>query len=392
LFFDKASNPRRYLAAGWSEPELSYTWAVDDESWVILPTVAISRDCVLSLEVFPYLYPGRLERQRLNVFVNGHLVRSASVRQRTRVFCRIPAAVFAGGQAVRMRFEHPDGARPNDLPAPRHPDNRRLSLAFHELQFVELSAEVQSLSQEIGSALRREPGDAGFCRADRGSFNRDTLKSIFVDFQSLGEDCEFGMMQRRVASAGSIGLFRFGYVNLYSVLHGLEQGFAGIDAEQDVAVMVNRDSPDLEYFGYHIKYRFGYHTGITEADMTSARLRTKQRARLAFLASRLMEDIRGGHRLLVIKRKVPIEVEEMAQLAVTVRRIGPSTLLWVGPEEFGRPAGSVERLSETLLRGYIGWIDESPMRNTDLASWSKVCVAAHRLWRGDAATGTGPAK
>jgi hypothetical protein len=64
-------------------------------------------------------------------------------------------------------------------------------------------------------------------------------------------------------------------------------------------------------------------------------------------------------------------------LVSTIRKIGPPTVLWVVEAEPGRPPGSVERVSEALLRGYAGWIDVRPTQNIDLASWSSVCVGAH---------------
>lgn len=52
-------------------------------------------------------------------------------------------------------------------------------------------------------------------------------------FESLGQNCEFGLLQRR-CGAEPLGLLRFSSVRLERLIHGIRANFEGIDAPNDV--------------------------------------------------------------------------------------------------------------------------------------------------------------
>jgi hypothetical protein len=368
-----------FLGNGWAHPERTATWAVGPESWLLVPGHGIRGDCTLSMKIMPHIQPGYLPSQRLELFANGHALGTFIIEREQTIYARLPVSAVAHKHALCLRLIHPDNARPIDFPTHVHPDERHLAIAYSEIRITEITEEVRAISDEIALKVKQASKIDNSIIVDDKTLEKPRLFEIFSDFQSLGDDCEFGMMQRRVANGGGVGLFRFSSVTLDALIHGLSCEFSDI-AEDDDFSIVCEDGPKREFIGIETKYGMRYHTGRFLDDPHGINIREKEVKRLRFLARKLMGDIRGGYKLLVIKRKVGFECDEIARLLSVIRRLGPSTILWVSESDAGRQPGSVEWIAKNLIRGYVGWIAVPPLSNIDDHSWAKVCAGAHQLW------------
>ena len=134
----------RYGRAGWGPAEAFGAWMVGKTSTLILPPPPRSdAPMVMQALIGPMLIPGAVERQRIRILVNGHVVTAAHISQLHHVNCPIPLDATQGAAQIEIVIEHPDAARQSDYGAGQ--DVR------------ELAGSVWSLTLLADSPLPMEP-------------------------------------------------------------------------------------------------------------------------------------------------------------------------------------------------------------------------------------------
>ena len=205
---------------------------------------------------------------------------------------------------------------------------------------------------------------------------------LVLQFESLGDNCEFGLVQRFVG-AEPLGFFRFNSASLPMLTRMLETEFHDIDNPEDIELV--RASPaDTELIVQNRRFGYRYHTFRHDPDPTEAR---KQQLKvIPFLRNKLLADLRAGEKIFV--RKGARSIEEAAALARLMRRYGPTTLLWITPEDEANPRGSVRVLETGLMQGFMDRL--APPRDAyDLSpTWLTVCRNAYALHAGGCPRGT----
>jgi hypothetical protein len=227
--------------------------------------------------------------------------------------------------------------------------------------------------------------------AARARIARDGLRALGQRFESLGVNCEFGLVQRKMG-AEPLGLLRFAFIDLKVLIQGIDSGFAGIEDPANLDYIVQKDSREL--MGRHGLYGLDYHTERFEGDVDPADFKRRDLRRLVFLARALMDQIAGAEKIFVIQREfLPIGLNLALEVLRALRRRGPrASLLWVAREETGAPGrvGRVERLGPGFYRG---WIDRlAPIENAfdfSFAPWLAICAAVAAFE--DAGADDGPA-
>ncbi len=200
---------------------------------------------------------------------------------------------------------------------------------------------------------------------------------LIQQFESLGDNCEFELVQRFVG-AEPLGFFRFNYAGLPMLMRMLETEFGDIDCPEDIELV--RASPaDTELIVQNRRYGYRYHTFCHDPDPAEARER--QLKVIPFLRDKLLRDLREGEKIFVCKGTRSIE--EAAALARIMRRYGPNTLLWITPEDEDNPRGSVRVREAGLMQGFMDRL--APPRDAyDLSpAWLTVCRNAHALRAAD---------
>jgi hypothetical protein len=204
---------------------------------------------------------------------------------------------------------------------------------------------------------------------------RALVISLFDDFQSLGSNCEFGLVQRHFGCE-SLGLFRFATTPMKGLIAFLKAGtdpFVSPDALDIVAADWGEYTAGLEPYG------FVFHSGLQTAAMSPETVRDHQQRRLRFLWRKLGEDLEEANRIFIYKSGLWMAQSRVAELAALLRRRGPNHLLWITPEEPGWPAGTVKMVSPGLMRGTLDRLNSDPA-GCSFDLWIEVCRRAHRLW------------
>jgi hypothetical protein len=99
-----------------------------------------------------------------------------------------------------------------------------------------------------------------------------------------------------------------------------------------------------------------------------------------YLKAKLIRDMSRGRKLFVFKGET--DITAIREIVVQLRTYGPNCLVWVCVADATHLAGSVERLSDGLLRGFVsrfGTYDGDP--SLPVEDWVAVCANAYRLSR-----------
>jgi hypothetical protein len=194
-------------------------------------------------------------------------------------------------------------------------------------------------------------------------------RALLGRFTSLGDNCEFGLAQRR-AGAEPLGLFRLASSGLEGLIAGLADGFADLDPPTRLDVVQPWGDEFITYFGDR---GFYHHTLLGSADTDAAALRRAEAARVPFLRGRLLEELASGETIFVRKSEHP-DAAGMLALHTALRAYHPANrLLWV--EQAADRAGDVECVAPGLYRG---WLDRFAPYGDAVAlhfdAWLRLCA------------------
>ncbi len=358
-----------YLGAGWSGDEPCFRWAIGTESELWIRNPGSEGDCLLEFDVAPLVQQPILSCQHLSVFVRGTLIGWTALAARSNLGLRIPASVFEGPGPVKLLFAHPDAARPSDLGQGQ--DDRRLALSFRRLCLSRIVGDLAPgrLIDWKGVALGEVEQRTGLLAAE-----------LMLKFESIGDNCEFGLVQRR-CGAEPLGLLRFSNLELHRLIWGLRRGFEGLGGVHNLDFWLT-EGMRREYVIRDRQYGLVFHTFLYENEVAQNKLLPQQAERLNFLRRKFLEDLRNGEKILVCKRNATLSGSDMLALHAELNRYGTNTLLWVTASDGDHTPGTVDRVMPGLLRGYIDRF--APYENAhdlSLEVWLSICVNAFLLNR-----------
>lgn len=199
---------------------------------------------------------------------------------------------------------------------------------------------------------------------------------LFLGFESLGDDCEFGFVQRH-HEAEPMGLLRWSNIGVSTLLACLDQSFEGLGEMSNTELIW---SPGEGEYKLQDLSGFSAHTWITERRSDpeeEARIKRYGCMQLRLLRRKLVTDIEGGRKIFVYKSSDPgFSLPHQERLHRALRRIGPSALLCVQIAEPGERVGHVEDRGDGLL---VGFIDRFVLAEGPYQVWRAICRQAHAL-------------
>ncbi len=366
--FGRDGNGRAYCLAGWSAPEPTETWSIGAASRLLLPAPERAAPHAMVLKARPLVAGGRLPSQRLAVAVNGVEVgRFVLFRPSIRA-CRLPWQIIAGQPALDIHFHLPDAARPLDVGL--NADRRWLGAAFSSL------ALYPDTRPAVPDTLR-----------DAAAAEAIALPDLLSRFESLGQNCEFGLVQRQ-AGAEPLGLLRFSSTPLPRLLAALAARFDGMGTAATIDVRLSPNG--REYMVEDRRFGFLYHAWVGADEMSPDSVRQREIRRVPFLVRKLLEDLEAGEKIFVFKGMAAMPEEEAEPLTMALRRHGPNTLLLATLADAQHPGGTVERRPGGLLVGYLDRFAPGHDAHDFLYDqWIALCrqawnlrLAAARAWPG----------
>lgn len=390
ISFTSSGNSLAYLGGGWARSEPDFTWAVGDESHLVFPRLEPPDGSVdgyvLTLDVVPFVHPPELPSQPLIVSVNGSVVGSSRFSRPTLLGYRIPASLARRSERMLVTLEHPDAARPADLAS--SDDDRHLAFSLSEAKLYRITADSRAGTVKLPPGLMLGPAPERLAedgtQADLAEWALSqtglTVPQIALKFESLGENCEFGLWQRR-CDVEPLGLLRFSSTFMRNLIRGIDTGFDGLGEIEDIDPRLEGGARK-EYMIHEKRYELVYHTFVYEGQRSIWLMREQEAARLKFLRRKFMEELAATDKIFVYKLGAGVSEEEILPLHMALNRHADATLLWVAPAAPHRPAGTVEVLMPGLLKGYIDrFAPDANAHDLSFDGWLRVCVNALVLAR-----------
>lgn len=203
-----------------------------------------------------------------------------------------------------------------------------------------------------------------------------TDQDLVLHFESIGDNCELGLIQRQ-AGAEPLGLLRFAGTPLRNLLRGLKARFANIADPNHIRVNAEHG----EYMVKLTKYDFTHHSHVKTGDTEPEALRKQQGRTVDFLARKLIGDLENPTKILVFRQNEPLSAGDLTDLRIALAAYGPSILLWVQPACPGHPPGSVDVVDDRMMAGYVRRLAErDTVPNLDYGSWMQVLRRAHAIF------------
>lgn len=354
MFFNFGIDQRGFfcLSHGWSSSEGDFVWAVGHSSVIILPGLPASPHG-LTLVFSGFTHVGPDISQNLTFFLNDTLIGEHDFINEALFSLPIPTNVAArfGKNKLEIRAEHAIS------PASRNGsvDQRELTFGLRFLNFVPL----------LRSADEIEP-----------PFDSISDKELLLSFESLGDDCEFGFLQKNNA-VNTPSLLRFGGMRLHRLQEALESDFDGIDSINELHVFGNDPG---EYMIMQNRYRYAYHTFVYTWDMSRESVQEREAKRMLYCKRKLLDDLADGEKIFVVKssndlRSSPGDVLEVAK---ALRRHGNGTLLWVLPEDQISPCGTLRWHADNLLEARIDQLGVKGHVQHYSPYWIPLCRRVYR--------------
>jgi tetratricopeptide (TPR) repeat protein len=219
----------------------------------------------------------------------------------------------------------------------------------------------------LGSPFEIPESLARFC--DEKAPRTDALRDLVMAFESLGNGCEFGLVQRR-CGAEPISLLRWSTVPSLGLIDGLAAGWEGIGEPGQTVLSTEERTGEL--YTLDDRYKLRMHTFTLATQVDREKFFKQQCRRLTFLRRQFLDDVTAGERIYVY-RCFPID--DLPAILAGLRRYNPANrLLCVCKENSRHKAGVLTTLGDGL---YLGAIKRFSQVNTDYQSWLSLCEQMH---------------
>lgn len=227
------------------------------------------------------------------------------------------------------------------------------------------------MERGFSTSLIAQPQDVGFVKDD-------AARELLLKFESMGQDCEFGMVQRRYG-AEPLGLFRWNAVRASALIKALSVEFAGLGLPEHTVLSM---WDHYEYYLSDLRWGFGFHTFLSKFEQDEDTVYRKMCARLVFLKDKFLLDLRAAEKVFVFK-SANMDLSTMQDLHAAMRAYGPVRLLYVQPitcrllEYPDHKAGHVYELKSGLFVGYLPRLGFTAAGTWDIAfdDWLDLCRA-----------------
>jgi hypothetical protein len=377
LTFGTTGNAVPSQVSGFSWPEDGYTWALGPQAVLRVKLQPGHGDLMLELSLRPFMLPPYMVRQRVGLTVDGTEIGVEWAQDDSVLGFRIPAALVEGSSEILIKLALPDAASPSDLHAGG--DSRRLGGQIRGLLLVWIPPEPKVTPRRL-PPLPCGPDDPPERLAELARFCTGLdLPQLAEHFESLGHNCEFGLVQR-ACGAEPQGLLRFVGIAIHRLLEGLDFGFEGVDDPALVRAYPGT-GPDPEWLLRNDRYGMHAHSFLPVTSIDEATFVAQQIKRVRLQRRRLLEVLETGQNLFVFQRQEPMTEAHALPLLTLLRSYGPNALLFVTMDA-EKPSGSVDQLGPHLFRGNIDKL--APVHEAgsfQKVPWVSICANAYRLWR-----------
>lgn len=208
------------------------------------------------------------------------------------------------------------------------------------------------------------------------------MSNWLSQFESIGNNCEFGFVQRALGYEES-SLLRWAFVDDIEALRsGLQSRFEGLFAFENLrpagcGTMVRDIRAGVAFHSKMLSAEENGEWHFVQSDAERREIFEAERGKIAHLLQKFDRNIAGSDRIYVLKWNNELTHEDALLVLDAISARGGGRLLYVVEAEFPSQVGTVEMINPRLMRG---WIDRlAPYTQSDdvsLACWEKILRAA----------------
>jgi hypothetical protein len=193
---------------------------------------------------------------------------------------------------------------------------------------------------------------------------------FYQGFESLGANCEFGLVQRKFG-AEPLGLLRWPTITVAGLVRGLRNRFAELSEISNLSLF---PGPKNEWdimtpnFSLHLYSKIGT---VDEASLLNSAFR-----RIRFMRRSLLENLEDAEKVFVFKEwQFRMSEADIFNIWDELKRYNSrNRLLAVRLESPGNPSGTATQISDGLWVGHVE-LDArmSAEANVPFESWDRIC-------------------
>ena len=239
--------------------------------------------------------------------------------------------------------------------------------------------------QDLGVAAS-EGGTAPFTipsnllELDDGTSDSAAVRELLLRFESIGDTCEFGIVQRRFG-AEPISLLRWASTPPEHLVAALDTRFAGVGERDHTKIAVIHG----EYTTHDKRYHMFSHTFTPESAEPLEQFTRQHLRRTQYLRRKLLDDLAEGDKIFVYKCLQGLSDEQARSIHQAILRYGGrQALLCVRLEDAAHPRGTLDVLDDGL---FMGTIDRFSTVDINVDIWVELCRKADASWRAALADG-----
>lgn len=200
--------------------------------------------------------------------------------------------------------------------------------------------------------------------------------SVHSAFESLGDNCEYGFVQRKHGCEES-SLLRWGISHPETLLNGIESNFEGLYQFENLVPHNNKMVNDI-HTGFKFHTKMQSNNGIFLHDYEERFLIHKEELeKIKHLRKKFINNIKNPRKHYIYKKNAGLDFRFCSKLAETISSKGPGCVLVVHLSDADHASGSVMKVEDNL---YFGYIDSFAGYGTsdqfDLGQWDNLAVNA----------------
>jgi tetratricopeptide (TPR) repeat protein len=202
----------------------------------------------------------------------------------------------------------------------------------------------------------------------------EDTRALMLGFESIGDSCEFGSVQRRYG-AEPLGLLRWNDVQLDDLVAALAHRFEGMGLPEHTEMPVIGNG---EYTIRDKRWSLWMHTFLFEGQTDPAALYPKMCRRVAYLRDKLVQDLEAAEKIFVY-RSAGIDEARLAAMHEALEAYGRIRLLAVQPASVpglrhGAP-GQIVAVGERCWMGFLSRLGVADGNYWDIAfdEWVSIC-------------------
>jgi tetratricopeptide (TPR) repeat protein len=293
----------------------------------------------------------------------------------TEANARFPDDAATAIAFARQAVEHGDWAAAETrwrAAHQKHSANRAFAAAANEAAMKALLHDRADLAGVLGYLAGTELPLVQSPGSDLGAVPEIEPRVLFMSFESLGYNCEFGIVQRHFG-AEPLSLLRWTATEPDILATALNNQLDGVGLPENTRIVL-----DSDYRTKDTRYFMLMHTFILPSQATPEELLPKFCKRLQYLRVKLLDDLRAAEKIFLYKAVAPITDEQIMPLWRAVSAYGPNTLVVARIAESGHPAGSVRVLEPGLI---VGYFDRTSTTDPSFGVWLEICRRSYAIWQ-----------